>query len=120
MLYRFLLISTTSLLLLCDKEQSTVKEPLFKLNRFAQPLNDSISNDQATGWRKSNPALDSLSKLYIDSFATEDANLRIRYQSDFKNRQDTICAFNGLNGGYDEYMWILKNSGKPENKHLFK
>lgn len=103
----------------CDKQDTKPEEKSFKLTNFVQPLNDTISLKQSKGWKKCNPALDSLSKLYIDSFATEDPSLRLSYQNSFKNKQDTICALNGLNGGYDEYMWILKNLGKPENKHLF-
>lgn len=119
MLYRFSLILALAIFLFCDKNEKENKEPMFVLNQFATPLSDSISSTQAKSWKSSNAPLDSLSKLYIDSFTTEDAGLRIKYQNDFKNRQDTICALNGLTGGYDEYMWILKNSGKPENKHLF-
>lgn len=119
MLFRILLIFTTSLIFFCDTEKNEEKETVFELQKFNPPLNDSISTAQAKVWNICNPALDSLSKLYIDSFATEDPNLRLKYQTDFKNRQDTICVLNGLYGGYKEYMWILKNSGKPENKHLF-
>lgn len=119
MTYKILFFIVITLSLLCTTTKDNSKEPVFELKPFVAPLNDSISEFQAKGWKKSNPSLDSLSKIYIDSFATEDANLRIKYQSDFKNRQDTICALNGLIGGYEEYMWVLKNCGKPENKHLF-
>ncbi len=119
MLFRILLIFTTSLILFCDSAKSTANEPVFELKKFSPPLNDSISTIQAKVWNICNPALDSLSKMYIDSFTTEDPQLRLKYQTDFKNRQDTICVINGLKGGYKEYMWVLENSGKPENKHLF-
>lgn len=119
MINKLLIISIFFTIISCENVKETKEENPFVLKTFSAPLNDSISTTQANGWHKSNRPLDSLSKMYIDSFSTEDGNLRIKYQKDFKDRQDTICVLNGLNGGYAEYMWISKNSGKPENKHLF-
>jgi hypothetical protein len=67
-------------------------------------------------WLSCNPRLDSLSYLYIDSFKTEDAGSRLRYQQQFISSQDTICVQQGLTGGYEEYVWILKHSGNENNR----
>ena len=65
-----------------------------------------------------NMLLDSLSMFYQDSFKTKDAALLIRFQEDFSKAQDKICLRAGLAGGYNEYLWILKNLGNPRNAKL--
>ena len=112
-----LLFLITVLLLFCNEQKT--EEIRLDFKPFVPPLNDSITPTQASLWLKCNPPLDSLSKLYTDSFATEDPSLRLKYQKDFKNRQDTICVQNGLKGGFSEYKWIMENAGKSKNSHLF-
>ena len=70
-------------------------------------------------WVCCNSRLDSLSEIYLDSLRTENPEKRISYQSNFTKIQDTICVQQGLLGGYNEYVWILMNSGSKKNKALF-
>ncbi len=96
-----------------EKENKTV---VLKKIPFKPPADSSIRVADMQKWLKCNPMLDSLSYLYLDSFKTDDAESRIRYQKNFAKAQDTICVKQGLFGGYEEYVWILKNSGNRRNK----
>jgi len=83
------------------------------------PRTDSvITVEQMRKWLSCNRRLDSLSYIYLDSFKTEDSELRLRYQQNFIAAQDTICVQQGLTGGYKEYVWILRNSGNKKNKKV--
>jgi hypothetical protein len=73
---------------------------------------------QITSWKECNPLLDSLTYRYADSFKTEDATARMRYQDDFITAQNKICVRAGLRSGYDEYKWILQNMGNSKNRAL--
>jgi hypothetical protein len=67
-------------------------------------------------WLSCNPYLDSLSYRYIDSFKTDNSDIRLRHQINFMRLQDSICTEQGLPGGYKEYIYILKSSGKKQNR----
>lgn len=98
-----------------EKSNTTVE---YKKIPFSPPLDSSITIEQLQKWLGCNPRLDSLSYLYLDSFKTDDVKCHLRCQQDFINAQDTICVQQGLQGGYDEYVWILKNSGNKKNRPI--
>lgn len=77
-----------------------------------------VSYDQMVKWLSCNPRLDSLSYIYNDSFKIENAQKRLGYQRNFTEAQDKICKEQGFEGGYGEYMKILKIASNPRNKHL--
>ncbi len=85
---------------------------------FIPPADTSISMRQLTAWNACNALLDSLTYRYADSFKTEDASMRMRYQDDFIAAQNKICVRAGLPGGYKEYKWIIQNMGNLKNKTL--
>ena len=85
---------------------------------FTPPEDSTISMQQITSWKECNPLLDSLTYRYADSFKTEDATARMRYQDDFITAQNKICVRAGLRSGYDEYKWILQNMGNSKNRAL--
>ncbi|MDD5673129.1 MAG: hypothetical protein PHC61_03110 [Chitinivibrionales bacterium] len=77
-----------------------------------------ISADQLHAWVACNPLLDSLTLFYQDSFKTKSPEKLLKYQQDFSLAQEKICELKELPGGYEEYLWILKNMGNPKNKRL--
>jgi hypothetical protein len=85
---------------------------------FVPPGDSSMTIDQIKNMNMCNILLDSLSLFYQDSFKTKDAVLLTRFQEDFSRAQDKICLRTGLAGGYNEYLWILKNLGNPRNAKL--
>lgn len=105
----------------CTKqiEETEKKEAEFKKIAFTPPQDSSISVEQMKKWLNCSSRLDSLSDVYLDSFRTENPESRMRYQRDFIKVQDLICIQQGLLGGYDEYVWILNNSGNKKNKAVF-
>lgn len=115
------LISTLMLSYGCQKEEKTPPAPQLESSarqRFEPSADSTILPTQLTAWLACNRQLDSLSMLYQDSFATEDATLRLRHQNDFSQSQNTICLSSGLPGGYSEYLWILGALSNPRNKPL--
>lgn len=99
------------------KKEQIPKEPVIgNIVPFTAPTDSSISLEQMKKWLRCNPLLDSLSYVYLDSFKTEDPQLRQQYQSNFITAQDTICIQQGLSGGYEEYLWIMKNAGSNKNR----
>ena len=107
-------------LMLCDmnKQKETVKYAPSGNTPYAKAADSSITVAQMQKWLQCNPRLDSLSYLYLDSFKTEDKELRMHYQQKFIEAQNKICVQQGLIGGYNEYVWILRNSGKRQNKKV--
>lgn len=105
----------------CNKkiEETEKKEAEFKKIAFTPPQDSSITVEQMKKWHSCNSRLDSLSDVYLDSFRTENPESRMRYQRDFIKLQDHICIQQGLLGGYDEYVWILNNSGNKKNETIF-
>lgn len=87
-----------------------------KVVPFIPPADSTITPQQIKAWANTNEFLDSLTKLYADSFKVSDPVKRMHYQELFSTAQDKICALNGLSGGYKEYKWILNNIGNPKNK----
>ncbi len=87
-----------------------------KITPFVPPADSTITPQQIKAWANTNEFLDSLTKLYADSFKVSDPVKRMHYQDVFSSAQDKICALNGLSGGYKEYKWILNNIGNPKNK----
>jgi hypothetical protein len=77
-----------------------------------------VTIDQIKKMNLCNFLLDSLSIFYQDSFKIKDAMLLTRYQEDFSRAQDKICLRTGLAGGYNEYLWLLKNLGNPRNAKI--
>lgn len=118
-LFLLLFCIVSLILTTCNKikEENTTEVPVtFQKVPFTPPYDSSITIAQMKKWLSCNPRLDSLSYTYLDSFKTEDAESRLRYQQNFINTQDVICVQQGLTGGYDEYVWILKNLGNRKNK----
>ncbi len=114
----FVLLSS-ALLLQCGKGKEAEKSDSAgdeKKVEFVAPADSSVSVAQMRGWIACNPLLDSLAYLYQDSFKTEDAAARLKYQEEFMQAQDEICVRAGLSGGYEEYRWILVHAGHPRNK----
>jgi hypothetical protein len=105
----------------CNKKADKNDEEAIEIKKtpFIPPLDSSITTEQMRKWICCNSRLDSLSEVYLDSLRTENPERRISSQSNFTRSQDTICIREGLPGGYDEYVWILKNSGNKKNKALF-
>ena len=105
----------------CNKKADKSVEEAIEIKKipFTSPPDSSITTEQMRKWICCNSRLDSLSEVYLDSLRTENPERRISYQSDFTKIQDTICIQEGLPGGYEEYVWILKNSGNKKNKVLF-
>lgn len=89
-----------------------------KKKPFVPTINGSITVAQMQRWMNCNSILDSLSYLYADSFKTNVPENRTSYQTNFIKAQNELCAGQGLTGGYSEYLWILKNSGKDINKSV--
>jgi hypothetical protein len=85
---------------------------------FVPPSDSAVSIEQMKKWLLCNSYLDSLSIIYKDSFAVNDAARQTRYQENFLKAQDKICVRVGLSGGYAEYFWILKSIGNPKNKKI--
>jgi hypothetical protein len=85
---------------------------------FVPPADSSVTIDQIKKMNLCNFLLDSLSIFYQDSFKIKDAMLLTRYQEDFSRAQDKICLRTGLAGGYNEYLWLLKNLGNPRNTKI--
>jgi hypothetical protein len=85
---------------------------------FLAPADSSITAIQIKNWLACNPMLDSLAIMYADSFVTENAQMRLRYQDDYSSAQDKICVLSGLPGGYIEYKWVMENIGNPKNKSV--
>jgi hypothetical protein len=85
---------------------------------FVPPSDSSVTVDQIKKMNLCNFLLDSLSIFYQDSFKIKDAALLTRYQEDFSRAQDKICLRTGLPGGYNEYLWLLKNLGNPKNAKI--
>jgi hypothetical protein len=83
---------------------------------FIAPTDSSITATQIKNWLACNPMLDSLAIMYADSFKTENAQMRLRYQDDYSSAQDKICVLCGLPAGYIEYKWVMENIGNPKNK----
>lgn len=98
-------------------EQPEIKKELKPVD-FIPPADSSISVHQMKSWIACNPLLDSLTIMYADSFKTEDPSQRMRYQEIFSTAQDRICVLSGLQGGYREYKWVLKNVGNPRNRQI--
>jgi hypothetical protein len=98
----------------CNKEKSK------EIESYSPPAsNDStITVAQMKKWLSCNPYLDSLSYRYIDSLKTDNPDIRLRHQTNFMMLQDSICFEQGLSGGYDEYIYILKSSGKKQNRKI--
>ncbi len=103
-----------------QKEETLETQTTDKQTPFSRSSESTITVVQMNKWLSCNPRLDSLSFLYIDSFKTEDAQRRLDYQRNFISQQDKICLQQGLTGGYEEYIWILKNSGNRKNKAILK
>ncbi len=105
----------------CTKqiEETEKNEVEIKKIAFTPPQNSSITVEQIRRWLSCNSRLDSLSDVYLDSFRTENPESRMRYQRVFIKMQNRICIQQGLLGGYDEYVWILNNSGNKKNKAVF-
>ena len=85
---------------------------------FIPPVDSSITSAQIKNWLGCNPMLDSLAIMYADSFKTESAQMRLRYQDDYSSAQDKICVISGLKGGYTEYKWVMENIGNPKNRSV--
>ncbi len=103
----------------CQKEKPLIKNDTdragIKKTDFIPRTDSVVSISELKNWLRVNPFLDSLSILYQDSFSTTDAAQQARLQENFIKAQDLICVRIGLNGGYAEYLWILKNVGNPKN-----
>jgi hypothetical protein len=105
----------------CQKEEQIPPAPQLPSSvsqRFAPSADSTIKPAQLAAWVTCSRQLDSLSVLYQDSFATDDATLRLRHQNDFSQSQNTICLSSGLSGGYNEYLWVLSALSNPRNKAL--
>lgn len=105
----------------CNKKAEEIeKEPVTPEKiPFTPPQDSCVTREQMRKWFCCNLRLDSLSETYLDSFRTDHPEKRFCYQENFTNFQDHICIQEGLHGGYEEYVWILKNSGNKKNKLLF-
>jgi hypothetical protein len=105
----------------CQKKHiapQTSAPPEIKKIEFVPPADSSVTIDQIKKMNLCNFLLDSLSIFYQDSFKIKDAMLLTRYQEDFSRAQDKICLRTGLAGGYNEYLWLLKNLGNPRNAKI--
>lgn len=110
-----------ALFTLCDSEKKPATEQKATTPQyipFVPPSDSSVTRTELESWMDANPLLDSLSYLYRDSFQVEEPATRLRLQHDFVRAQDKICVRVGLSGGYQEYVWVLKNAGNPRNKAL--
>jgi hypothetical protein len=85
---------------------------------FVPPADSAVTVNQAVQWLACNAYLDSLSVLYKDSLSGHDAAQQTMYQDHYLRAQDRICVRLGIQGGYQEYLWILKNLGNPKNKRI--
>jgi hypothetical protein len=130
-MYRFaiIILISTSLVLIsgCKKKtlpkvlnepQKESVKPAIKKIEFVIPADSLITTSQMKSWIACNPLLDSIAIMYVDSFKTDDAQKRLRYQADFSSAQDKICVISGLPGGYKEYRWIMDNIGNTKNKDV--
>jgi hypothetical protein len=105
----------------CQKKHivpQTSAPPEIKKIEFVPSADSSVTIDQIKKMNLCNFLLDSLSIFYQDSFKIKDAVLLTRYQEDFSRAQDKICLRTGLAGGYNEYLWLLKNLGNPRNAKI--
>lgn len=91
-----------------------------EIESYSLPVSDdsTITTVQMKKWLNCNPYLDSLSYRYIDSLKTDNPDIRRRHQINFMRVQDSICVEQGLLGGYEEYVYILKSSGKKQNRKV--
>ena len=96
-------------------EKTEQPEPAVRLP-FVPPADSSITPAQIKSWSNCNALLDSLTFRYADSFKTQDPAMLIRFQEDFVAAQDKICFKAGLQGGYQEYKWILQTMGIEKNR----
>ena len=94
-----------------------IKKVITKIE-FIPPVDSSITSAQIKNWLGCNPMLDSLAIMYADSFKTESAQMRLRYQDDYSSAQDKICVISGLRGGYTEYKWVMENISNPKNRSV--
>lgn len=116
-----LLAMMLAVLSACQKKKTVEKQvPQVEPQKveFVPPADSLVSIEQMKKWLLCNSYLDSLSIIYKDSFAVNDAARQTRYQEDFLKAQDKICVRVGLTGGYTEYFWILKSIGSPKNKNV--
>jgi len=101
------------------KKEEKVEIPVqLKKVPFTPKADSSITIDQMRKWLSCNKRLDSLSFTFLDLFKTDDSELRLQYQQNFIAAQDTICVQQGLTGGHEEYVWILRNSSNRKNKKV--
>ena len=110
----FLLLFSCTL----SKEEKVETPAQLKKVPFTPQSDSSITIDQMRKWLSCNKRLDSLGYAFLDLFKTDDSELRLQYQQNFIASQDTICVQQGLTGGYEEYVWILRNSGNKRNKKV--
>ena len=106
------------LFLLFDFGCNNDKSKEIKSYSLPDSSDSTITIVQMKKWLSCNPYLDSLSYRYIDSFKTDNPDIRLRHQINFMRLQDSICVEQGLLGGYEEYMYILKSSGKKQNRKI--
>jgi hypothetical protein len=106
----------------CRREQPALQpeEPaqVTAAKPFSPPADSLIAIEQMQRWIACNPLLDSLSFLYQDSFSVDDPSVRLKHQENFVSAQSRLCIRRGLKGGYDEYLWILRNAGHSRNKRV--
>lgn len=116
-------VALVAVLIFCGcQKKGPVSRPApqteYKKAEFVAPADSAVTIDQMKKWLQCNPYLDSLSVLYEDSFATEDAARQTRIQEDFVKAQDMICVRMGLTGGYAEYLWALQSASNPKNTRI--
>ncbi len=121
MKFHIIALCALSLLLFsCTLKKEEMVETPAQLKKvpFTPQSDSSITIDQMRKWLSCNKRLDSLSFTFLDLFKTDDSELRLQYQQNFIAAQDMICVQQGLTGGYEEYVWILRNSGNRKNKKV--
>jgi hypothetical protein len=86
---------------------------------FVPSTDGTISRDQMASWFACNRPLDSLSGRFTTILSATDTNPLDSVRVLFSRTQDTICAKNGLHGGYANYCWITEHLGSLKNRPLY-
>jgi hypothetical protein len=105
-----------ALLLSCqDKSGESARNP--DEGPFVPTADSSLTALQVERWLSANKALDSVARVYQDSFRVDDAEKRQVYQEQFLKAQGTACLQVGMRS-YDEYKWITQSLANPRNAGL--
>ena len=93
-------------------------EQLIEPKPFVPPSDSLATTAQMEAWMSAGRGLDSVSLQYRDPLATEDPVERNAIEKAFRRSQDEACLLAGLQGGYEEYLWILQHVHLNKNALL--